>query len=161
MMERAIKKRKHRPIFMVDLAVPRDVEQEVLELDDVFLYTVDDLSDIVQEGLDSRQGAVVQAEAIINSNVINFMHWLESRELVPTIRALRNQAEHYRRHELERALKLLARGGDSEKIMESLSNSLTNKLLHSPSDVLNHASSDERDELVDMVNRLYQLDRLE
>ncbi|MBT3888439.1 MAG: glutamyl-tRNA reductase [Nitrosomonadaceae bacterium] len=161
MMERAIKKRKHRPIFMVDLAVPRDVEQEVLELDDVFLYTVDDLSDIVQEGLDSRQGAVVQAEAIINSNVINFMHWLESRELVPTIRALRSQAEHYRRHELDRALKLLARGGDSKKIMESLSNSLTNKLLRSPSDVLNHASSDERDELVDMVNRLYQLDRLE
>ncbi len=161
MMERAIKKRKHRPIFMVDLAVPRDVEQEVLELDDVFLYTVDDLSDIVQEGLDSRQGAVVQAEAIINSNVINFMHWLESRELVPTIRALRSQAEHYRRHELDRALKLLARGGDSKKIMESLSNSLTNKLLHSPSDVLNHASSDERDELVDMINRLYQLDRLE
>ena len=161
MMERAIKKRKHRPIFMVDLAVPRDVEQEVLELDDVFLYTVDDLSDIVQEGLDSRQGAVVQAEAIINSNVINFMHWLESRELVPTIRALRSQAEHYRRHELDRALKLLARGGDSKKIMESLSNSLTNKLLHSPSDVLNNASSDERDELVDMINRLYQLDRLE
>ena len=161
MMERAIKKRKHRPIFMVDLAVPRDVEQEVLELDDVFLYTVDDLSDIVQEGLDSRQGAVVQAEAIINSNVINFMHWLESRELVPPIRALRSQAEHYRRHELDRALKLLAKGGDSKKIMESLSNSLTTKLLHPPSDVLNHASSDERDELVDMINRLYQLDRLE
>ena len=73
MMERAIKIRKHRPIFMVDLAVPRDVEQEVLELDDVFLYTVDDLSDIVQEGLDSRQDAVVQAEAIIDSNVINFI----------------------------------------------------------------------------------------
>jgi glutamyl-tRNA reductase len=161
MMERAVKTRKHRPIFMVDLAVPRDVEQEVLELDDVFLYTVDDLSDIVQEGLDSRQGAVAQAEAIIDSNVINFMHWLESRELVPTIRALRNQAEHYRRHELERAIKLLARGGDPQKIMESLSNSLTNKFLHTPSDVLNHASANERDDLVEMVNRLYQLDRLE
>lgn len=161
MMERAIKTRKHRPIFIVDLAVPRDVEQEVLELDDVFLYTVDDLSDIVQEGLDSRQGAVAQAEAIIDSNVINFMHWLESRELVPTIRALRNQAEHHRRHELERAIKLLARGGDPQKVMESLSNSLTNKFLHTPSDVLNHASADERDDLVEMVNRLYQLDRLE
>ena len=161
MMERAVKTRKHRPIFMVDLAVPRDVEQEVLELDAVFLYTVDDLSDIVQEGLDSRQGAVAQAEAIIDSNVINFMHWLESRELVPTIRALRNQAEHHRRHELERAIKLLARGGDPQKVMESLSNSLTNKFLHTPSDVLNHASADERDDLVEMVNRLYQLDRLE
>jgi len=161
MVERAIKTRKHRPIFMVDLAVPRDIEQEVVELDDVFLYTVDDLADIVQEGLDSRQGAVAQAEAIIDSNVINFMHWLESRELVPTIRALRNQAEHYRRHELERAIKLLAKGGDPQKIMESLSNSLTNKFLHTPSNVLNHAPADERDVLVELVNRLYQLDRLE
>jgi glutamyl-tRNA reductase len=161
MMERAIKTRKHRPIFIVDLAVPRDVEQEVVELDDVFLYTVDDLADIVQEGLDSRQGAVAQAEAIINSNVINFMHWLESRELVPTIRALRSQAEHHRRHELERAIKLLAKGGDPQKIMESLSNSLTNKFLHTPSNVLNHAAADERDNLVELVNRLYQLDRIE
>jgi glutamyl-tRNA reductase len=146
---------------MVDLAVPRDIEREVVELDDVFLYTVDDLADIVQEGLDSRQGAVAQAEAIIDSNVINFMHWLESRELVPTIRALRNQAEHYRRHELERAVKLLAKGGDPQKIMESLSNSLTNKFLHTPSNVLNHALADERDVLVELVNRLYQLDHLE
>ena len=161
MVERAIKTRKHRPIFMVDLAVPRDVEQEVVELDDVFLYTVDDLADIVQEGLDSRQGAVAHAEAIIDSNVINFMHWLESRELVPTIRALRNQAEHHRRHELERAIKLLAKGGDPQKIMESLSNGLTNKFLHTPSNVLNHAPADERDNLVELVNRLYQLDHLE
>jgi glutamyl-tRNA reductase len=161
MVERTIKTRKHRPIFMVDLAVPRDIEREVVELDDVFLYTVDDLADIVQEGLDSRQGAVAQAEAIIDSNVINFMHWLESRELVPTIRALRNQAEHYRRHELERAVKLLAKGGDPQKIMESLSNSLTNKFLHTPSNVLNHALADERDVLVELVNRLYQLDHLE
>ena len=161
MVERAIKTRKHRPIFMVDLAVPRDVEQEVVELDDVFLYTVDDLADIVQEGLDLRQGAVAQAEAIIDSNVIYFMHWLESRELVPTIRALRNQAERFRRHELERAIKLLAKGGDPQKILESLSNSLTNKFLHTPSKVLNHAPADERDDLVELVNRLYQLDRLE
>jgi len=122
---------------------------------------VDDLADIVQEGLDSRQGAVAHAEAIIDSNVIYFMHWLESRELVPTIRALRNQAERYRRHELERAIKLLAKGGDPQKILESLSNSLTNKFLHTPSKVLNHAPADERDDLVELVNRLYQLDRLE
>jgi hypothetical protein len=105
------------------------VEPEVSELDDVFLYSVDDLSEIVKEGLDSRQGAVAQAEAIIDSNVINFMHWLESRQLVPTIRALRDQAEQYRRHELERAKKLLAKGEDPQKILESLSNGLTNKFL--------------------------------
>ncbi len=161
MVERAIKVRKHRPIFMVDLAVPRDVEPEVAELDDVFLYSVDDLADIVKEGLDSRQGAVAQAEAIIDSNVVNFMHWLESRELVPTIRALRDQAERYRRHELERAMKLLAKGEDPQKILELLSNGLTNKFLHIPSQALNHATDDERDDLVGLVNRLYQLHRPE
>ena len=161
MVERAIKVRKHRPIFMVDLAVPRDVEPEVAELDDVFLYSVDDLSEIVKEGLDLRQGAVAQAEAIIDSNVINFMHWLESRELVPTIRALRDQAERYRRHELERAMKLLAKGEDPQKILEQLSSGLTNKFLHIPSEALNHATADERDDLVGLVNRLYQLRRPE
>jgi glutamyl-tRNA reductase len=161
MVERAIKVRKHRPIFMVDLAVPRDVEPEVTELDDVFLYSVDDLSEIVREGLDLRQGAVAQAEAIIDSNVINFMHWLESRELVPTIRALRDQAERYRRHELERAMKLLAKGEDPQKILEQLSSGLTNKFLHIPSEALNHATADERDDLVGLVNRLYQLRRPE
>jgi glutamyl-tRNA reductase len=161
MVERAIKARKHRPIFMVDLAVPRDVEAEVSELDDVFLYSVDDLAEIVREGLDSRQGAVAQAEAIIDSNVINFMHWLESREVVPTIRALRDQAERYRRHETERAKKLLARGEDPQKIIESLSNGLTNKFLHLPSYALNHAVADERDDLVELINRLYHLHRPE
>ncbi len=161
MVERAIKARKHRPIFMVDLAVPRDIEPEVAELDDVFLYSVDDLADIVKEGQDLRQSAVTQAEAIIDSNVVNFMHWLESREMVPTIRALRDQAERYRRHELERAKKLLAKGEDPQKIIELLSNSLTNKFLHIPSHTLNHASADERDDLLELVNRLYQLHRPE
>ena len=110
------------------------------ELDDVFLYSVDDLAEIVKEGLDSRQGAVAQAEAIIDSNVVNFMHWLESREVVPAIRALRDQAEQYRRHELDRAKKLLAKGEDPQKILESLSNGLTNKFLHIPSYALNHAA---------------------
>jgi glutamyl-tRNA reductase len=161
MLERAIKARKHRPIFMVDLAVPRDVEPEVAELDDVFLYSVDDLGEIVKEGLDSRQGAVAQAEAIIDTNVVNFMHWLESREVVPTIRALRDQAERYRRHELDRAKKLLTKGEDPHKILESLSNGLTNKFLHIPSYALNHAVADERDDLVELINRLYHLHRPE
>ena len=161
MLERAVKIRKHRPVFVVDLAVPRDVEPEVAELDDVFLYSVDDLSDIVREGLDSRQGAVAQAEAIIDSNVINFMHWLSSRDLVPTIRALRDQAERYRRHELERAVRLLARGEDPQRVMEVLSNGLTNKFLHHPSSALNHAAADEHNDLVGLINRLYHLHRPE
>jgi len=157
MLERAIKQRKHRPVFIVDLAVPRDVEAEVAELDDVFLYYVDDLADIVKEGLDNRQGAVTQAETIIESNVVDFMHWVATRQSVPTIRALRNQAERYRRHELARAHKLLAKGEDPEKVLESLSSGLTNKFLHLPSSVLNHATDDEREQLIELVNRLYQL----
>lgn len=157
MLERAIKQRKHRPVFIVDLAVPRDVEPEVAELDDVFLYYVDDLADIVKEGLDNRQGAVTQAETIIESNVVDFMHWVATRQSVPTIRALRNQAERYRRHELARAHKLLAKGEGPEKVLESLSSGLTNKFLHLPSSVLNHATDDEREQLIELVNRLYQL----
>lgn len=157
MLERAVKLRKHRPIFIVDLAVPRDVEPEVAELDDVFLYYVDDLADIVREGLDSRQGAVTQAETIIDSNVMDFMHWVATRQTVPTIRALRDQAEQFRQHELNRAHKLLAKGEDPAKVLEWFSNGLTNKFLHSPSSVLNQAANDERGQLIELVNRLYQL----
>lgn len=157
MLERAVKLRKHRPIFIIDLAVPRDVEPEVSELDDVFLYYVDDLADIVKEGLDNRQSAVTEAENIIESNVNDFMRWVSARQAVPTIRALRDQAERYRRHELERAYKLLAKGENPAKVIESLSNGLTNKFLHLPSTALNNASDSEREQLVELVNRLYQL----
>ncbi len=159
MVERAIKARKHRPIFIVDLAVPRDVESEVVELDDVFLYYVDDLSDIVKEGMDARQNAVAQAESIIDHNVIDFMRWMATRELVPTIRALRDQGERYRRHELDRASKQLAKGEDPHKVIESLSRGLMNKFLHIPSSTLNHSAADEREQLIELINRLYQLHR--
>jgi glutamyl-tRNA reductase len=158
MIERAIKARRHRPMLMIDLAVPRDVEAEVAELDDVFLYSVDDLGKIVQEGLDTRHAAVAQAEAIINANVHAFMHWLENRDLVPTIRALRDQAERARRHELERAARMLAKGDDAAKVLEQLSHSLTNKFLHAPTQALNSAQANERDALVAALTRLYEID---
>ena len=155
MIERAIKTRRHRPMLMIDLAVPRDVEVEVAELDDVFLYSVDDLGKIVQEGLETRHAAVAQAEAIINTNVHAFMQWLENRELVPTIRALRDQAERMRRHELERATRLLAKGDDPAQVLEQLSHSLTNKFLHAPTQALNIVEASERDALVAALNRLH------
>ena len=157
MIERAIKARRHRPMLMIDLAVPRDVEAEVAELDDVFLYSVDDIGKIVQEGLDTRQAAVAQAEAIINASVHDFMHWFEIRELVPTIRALRDQAERMRRHEFDRAAKLLAKGEDPQKVLEQLSHALTNKFLHAPTHALNAAEARERDTLVAALARLYQV----
>lgn len=157
LVERALRQRKRRPIFMVDLAVPRDVEPEVGELDDIFLYTVDDLAEIVRDGLDARQGAVAQAEAIIDTNVTGFMQWMESREMVPTIRALRDQAERNRRHEVERALKALARGEDPAQVIEALSRGLTNKLLHAPSHALSHVAGQDKDSVADLISRLYQI----
>ena len=157
MVERAIRARKHKPMFMVDLAVPRDIEPEAGNLADVFLYTVDDLAQVVQEGIENRQEAAAEAEAIIDMRVENFMHWLKTRSAVPTIRALREQAEQYRLNELDKAHKLLARGEDPAQVLEALSNALTNKLLHGPSHALNSTSGEDRDHLEAMLRQLYQI----
>ena len=157
MAERAIRTRRHRPMVMVDLAVPRDIEPEIANLDDVFLYTLDDLGAIVESGLESREKAVVEAEAIISSRVDGFLHWLEARETVPTIRALRDTAERTRRHEVEHALKLLAKGEDPQRVLEALSHGLTNKLMHGPTAALNQADGPNRHELADLIARLYHL----
>ena len=159
MVERALRARRRRPMFMVDLAVPRDIEQEVAELDDVFLYTVDDLGEIVTANLDARRSAVEQAEAIIDTQVGQFMHWMQARETVPLIRALREQAEQARLHELERALKLLRRGDDPKLVLEALSQGLANKLLHPPTQALNEAAGDERERLSETVARLFRVNR--
>ena len=156
MVERAIKARRHRPMFMVDLAVPRDIEIEVGEMDDVFLYTVDDLAQVVESGLESRQAAVVEAEEIITQRVDGFLQWLQTRETVPLIRSLRDSAERMRRHEMEHAMKLLAKGEDPARVLDQLSQRLTNKFLHAPTQALNQADTD-RGELQALVSRLYHL----
>ena len=155
MVERAIRARRHRPIVMVDLAVPRDVEAEVAELDDVFLYSLDDLAQIVESGLESRQAAVVEAEQIIDTRVDHFLHWIASRDAVPTIRALRDNAERVRRHEVERAVKLLSRGEDPQRVIEALSHGLTNKFLHGPTHVLNSTEGAARNDLASLLGRLF------
>ena len=157
MVERAVKARRHRPIFMVDLAVPRDIEVEVGELDDVFLYTVDDLAQVVESGRESRQAAVVEAETIIATRVQDFLGWLQARDTVPVIRSLRDSAERMRRHEIEHAMKLLAKGEDPQKVLEHLSQRLTNKFLHAPTQALNLAEGSERAELQSATARLFHL----
>lgn len=157
MVERALKARRHRPVVMVDLAVPRDIEAEVAELGDVFLYTLDDLGQIVETGLESRQAAVVEAEAIIDAGVSSFLHWVDSRVAVPTIRALRDNAERARRRELEHAQKMLARGDDPALVLEALSHGLTNKLMHAPTNALNQAEGTERSDLAQLIARIYHL----
>ena len=158
MIERGIKARRHRPMLMIDLAVPRDIEAEASDLDDVFLYTVDDLGKIVQEGLGARQAAVEQAEAIISAGVGTYMHWLESREAVPTIRAFRDQTDRMRRREIERALAAIERGDDPKKVLEQFSQALTNKFLHAPTSALNQAEAAERTELMRARAHLHRID---
>jgi len=157
LVERALRARRHLPMLMFDLAVPRDIENEVSALDDVFLYTVDDLGQIARDGMDLRQNAVAEAEVIIENHVTDFMHWLGTRELVPTIRALRDSADRARRHALERAQRKLARGDDPRLVMEEFSRALANKLLHAPTSALNHAADDEREALAALLARLYKI----
>ena len=156
LVERAIKARRHRPMFMVDLAVPRDVEVEVGQLDDVFLYTVDDLAQVVQDGMEARQSAVVDAEAIVDARVDGFLQWLHARDSVPVIRALRDGTERVRRHEMEHALKLLARGDDPAAVLDQLSHRLTNKFLHAPTQALQQIEGN-RSEVQAMIVRLFHL----
>jgi glutamyl-tRNA reductase len=157
MVERAIKTRRHRPIFMVDLGVPRDVEPEVSELDDVFLYTVDDLAQVVNDGMINRQAAALDAETIVTARVENFMQWLAKRDAMPTLKALRDQIDAIRQTELEKALKLIQKGQSPEKALEALSNALTNKFLHAPSHALNLAHGDEHAKLENILKQLYQI----
>ena len=154
-VERALKARKHRPMFMVDLAVPRDIEPDVARLDDVYLYTVDDLSALVQTAGEKRQAAVQQAEAIIETGVQSFQHWLERRATVPLIQALNAQADDWRAAELARARKLLARGEDVDAVLDALSRGLTQKMLHGALAELQAADGEQREQLAQTVSRLF------
>ncbi len=147
-VERALKARRHRPMFMVDLAVPRDIEPEVARLRDVYLYTVDDLSSLVQTAGAKRQAAVEQAEAIIENGVQGFVHWLDQRGTVPLIQA-------WRAAEIARARKLLAKGEDVEAVLEALSRGLTQKMLHGALAELHAADGEQRSELAQTVSRLF------
>jgi len=157
MVETAIKTRRHRPIFMVDLAVPRDIESEVADLDDVFLYTVDDLAQVVSDGMENRQTAAIEAEQIVENRVEHFMQWFKKRDAVPTIKALRDQFEATRKAELEKALKQLQKGDSAEKVLEAFSSGLTNKFLHAPSHALNQSHGEEHTKLEDVLKQLYQI----
>ncbi len=157
-VERALKLRRHRPMFLVDLAVPRDIEAEVAELDDAYLYTVDDLRQVVEENMQSRRAAAREAEKIIAAQVHDFMRWLHSLEAVPTIRALRSRTEALRDAELARARRALARGADPERVMADLARSLTNKLTHAPTAALREATRDRDRRLLEAARRLFRLD---
>jgi glutamyl-tRNA reductase len=142
-------------MFMVDLAVPRDIEPEVGTLSDVYLYTVDDLSAVVQSAGEKRQAAVAQAEAIIDAGVQSFAHWLDQRATVPLIQALHAQADDWRSIEIARARKMLAKGADVDSVLEALSKGLTHKLLHGALAELHASDGEARQQMAQTVSRLF------
>lgn len=154
-VERALKVRRHRPMFMVDLAVPRDIEPEVKALEDVYLYTVDDLAQVVQQGHANRQAAVAQAEVIIDAGVQSFMHWLDQRGTVPLIRQLNAQTDEWRAVELARARKLLAKGESVDAVLEALSRGLTQKMMHGALAELHAGDAAAREHTAQTVSRLF------
>lgn len=160
-VERALKKRKHRPFFMVDIAVPRDIEPEVGSLADVYLYTVDDLRQVIEENIRSREGAAREAENLISSGVQEFLDQLRALDAVSTLKVFRQRAELLRDVESEKALRALRNGVDPETVLRSLARGLTNKLLHQPSVQVRKAMAEGRTEVTECLRELYQLDALE
>lgn len=158
MVERALKQRQSMPLFMLDLAVPRDIEAEVGDLNDAYLYTVDDMVNIVQSGKEARQKAAAAAEMLVSEKVAEFVRQQQGRQSVPLIRALRDEGEKARKQVLENAMKQLAKGATAEEVLERLSIQLTNKLLHSPTQTLNKAGEEDKD-LVHAVAQIYHLDK--
>jgi len=154
-VESAVKARRHRPMFMVDLAVPRDIEPEVKALEDVYLYTVDDLAQVVQTGQENRQAAVAQAEAIIDAGVQSFLHWMDRRGNVPLILQLNSQAEEWRAAEIARARKLLARGENVDAVLEALSKGLTQKMLHGAMAELQSGDAVARDRATHAIQHFF------
>jgi glutamyl-tRNA reductase len=155
MVESALKQRRHKPIVMIDLAVPRDFEPEISRLNDIYLYTVDDLGVMIQAGTSLRQAAVSQAEVIIEDRVGNFMHWMQGRSAVPIIQDIQQQGEHLRQLELERAMKRLMRGDDPQEVLNAMAQGLTNKFLHGSLHALQHSNGAERDALIKLLPKLF------
>jgi glutamyl-tRNA reductase len=156
-VESALRKRRHRPMFMIDLAVPRDIEGEVGELDDVFLYTVDDLQNVVTANQTSRQEAAVEAEKIIDLQVMRFMHWMRSLDSVPTIRSLRDKIEALGETELEDAQRRLANGENPQQVLEHFARNLSRKFAHGPSQALKQAGQEGNTSLISTARRLFKL----
>lgn len=156
-VEHALKKRRHKPIFMVDIAVPRDIEPEVGELADVYLYTVDDLQEVIQENMKSREMAAREAERIIDERTAQFMLQLRELDAVDTVRLFRTKSETIRDEELQRALAAIKTGAPVEDIMARLARTLTNKLLHEPSIQLKKAGADGRSDLINWAHDLFGL----
>ncbi|GAB5453269.1 MAG: glutamyl-tRNA reductase [Halioglobus sp.] len=158
-VEQAVKARKHRPMLMVDIAVPRDIEAQVGELRDVYLYSVDDLKDIVDQNMRSRRTEASKADVIIDEGVREYLEELRALNAVDAVKTYRTQAERLRQSELERAQRALARGEDSQQVLEKLSRAITNKLIHAPTAGLKKASAEGRQDVLEKACELLGLEQ--
>lgn len=156
-VERALKIRKHRPMFMVDIAVPRDIEPEVAELDDVYLYTVDDLQAVIAENLQSRRAAAEQAEAMVREEAAQFMAWLRAQGQMATIRAYRTRTDRIRQEVLDKALLLLRNGKPPEEALQFLAHTLANKLSHDATQAMHQAARHGDQTLLQHAQILFNL----
>jgi glutamyl-tRNA reductase len=156
-VERAIKKRRHRPVLLVDLAVPRDIEPEVAEISDAYLYSIDDIRDVIDDNVKSRAEAAQQAAAIIERGLEDYIRQLRSLNAVSTLRAFRDKAERIRNSELEKAQRSLERGADPAQTLEALARGITNKLMHAPSVAMKTAAAEGREDFLQLVRELFEL----
>ena len=159
MMATALRGRRHKPVFMVDIAVPRDIDPAVADLEDIYLYTVDDLHEVIKENLKSREQAAQQAEEIIDVQVERFMAWLRGNDAVATIRDYRRKAEQQRDQVLDKAQQMLANGKDPQQVLEFLARTLTNKLTHEPSVRIRRAAENGDNELLQTALELFMPDQ--
>jgi glutamyl-tRNA reductase len=158
-VEAAIKTRKHRPMLMVDIAVPRDIEPEVSELSDVYLYSIDDLTDIIDTHLKSRRRAAESAEAMILEGADRYFRERRIREAQHLLKSFRERAESLQAQELERARQRLSKGASADDVLQELARGLTNKLIHDPTVAIREASADGRHDLLELIRRLYGIEQ--
>lgn len=157
-LEAAVKQRRHKPIFIVDIAVPRDIEPEAADLPDVYLYTIDDLTDIIDENVRNRRAAAEEAETLVLDGANHYLRERRAHHGQDLLRRFRDQAATIQQSELDKALKELRGGADPEMLLQSLSRGLTNKLIHTPTTAIRNASADGRADLLEYLKSLYQLD---
>ena len=159
MTEQALRARKRKPMFMVDIAVPRDIDADVAELEDVYLFTVDDLQSVVNDNLEGRRQAAREAGELIQAEVERFSHLLRTRDAAPLIRRLREDADRTRQRTLEQAQHMLAQGKSQEEVLGFLANTLTNRLIHAPSQRLRDAAETGDGEIIGTIADIYRLDQ--
>jgi glutamyl-tRNA reductase len=155
-IEAALRKRRHRPMFLVDIAVPRDIEPEVSKIKDVYLYTIDDLQQVVDENMEQRNAAAASAVAEVDEAVAGFMRWLSGIRVSRTLKMIREQSHEFEEDLTEWALRKLEAGQDPSEVLSQLTRTLTNKILHLPSKRLREAAENQDYEVLKAADRIFR-----